>query len=338
MRVIHSFLVHPAKGLEDQPKIGGTEVPLNSRLGNHLSTQFYKASSECKVEIAFEPAKDGKQQNEFRKDLLSALQEPSLEKSRTIAARLQRVTTNRSGLGLFFITIETEDGLTRAYLSRYPADQGIVAEETDEELRVEFIEKVFMKNALAYKGVYYQGKNFDTGFWKGKAIDRQIDNNSVAISGYWISEFLKSDFETTSATGTRRLALAIKKTIDKCDDLEIKEELVSASTLAKTLNKKPITIENFWERFALSEKTKKAVMQNLSSPAFRFDNFIFSSNEFKKHVRFRSLSMNNGATLTAPIGRFDEVFQKIEHPEFNEVEFSTRGKITDDRLQKKGTR
>ena len=331
---IFSFLVHPSKGEENQPEIGGTAIPLETNLGLLLSRQFEKASEECRIEIAFRPQDDGTQRNDCRDDLISAVKNGGVDTARLLATRLQKVTTNRSGLGLLFLIVGREGATSRIYLARFPADFGIVAEERQQKLHVELIEKVFMRNALAYKAVTYEGKSFHADFWTGKAVDRQISNNSVAISGYWISEFLQSDFQTTSATGTRRLALAIKQTIDRTHDLEIKDELSAAARLARTLNKKPISIENFWERFGLSDKTRDALLQHLSSPAFRFDQFVFSAEEFSKHIRYRSVSINNGAMLTAPAEQFDDVFsRRLVAEERAEYEFTTRGTVVDERLK-----
>ena len=219
-------------------------------------------------------------------------------------------------------------------ISRFPADFGIVAEEQQNALRVELLERVFMKNAASYKAVVYDGDSFDSDFWIGKAIDKQITNKSVAVSGYWIREFLCSDFKTTSATGTRRLALAVKRTMDSIDDLEIKEELCAAARLARSLNGQMISMDNFGERFGLSEKTRNALTATLSDPTLRFSQFHFSVEEFAKHVRYRSLQISNGALLTAPAGRFEECFTRERIAEDSEeYSFTTRGKVVNERLR-----
>ena len=195
-----------------------------------------------------------------------------------------------------------------------------------------------MKNSVTYKAVVFDGASHDADFWIGKAVDKQISNNTVAISGYWIREFLLADFRTTSAQGTRRLAMAIKRTMDHTSDLEIKEELAAASRLARSLNGKLISMSNFAERFGLSQKTQAALTSTLSDPTLRFDQFQFAQEEFAKHVRYRSMQIDNGALLTAPTGKFDECFTKQRVAEDrNEYTFTTRGTVVDERLSK-GTR
>jgi hypothetical protein len=242
----------------------------------------------------------------------------------------------RSGLGLFFIVLGCDEKRNnRIYLARFPADNGILAEESETELRIEFLEKVFMKSAHSYKAVVYEGNSVDADFWDGKAVDKQISNNAVAISGYWISEFLQSDFKTTPEIGTRRLATALREAIRKSQDLEIKEELTCAATLARNLSKQVITIDNFAERMSLSSGAKTAMLELLTKQHFAFAPFRFSTQEFKKHIGFRQLQLNNGALLSAPAGKFDQCFQRTQvQGAPGEVEISTRGKIVDESLRK----
>jgi hypothetical protein len=97
---IHSFLVHPAKGEEQQPPIGGTPVPTTGKLATMLSSLFERAPVECDIEIVFRPDASGRQQNKCRDVLIRYIQQPTVPHGRVIASRLQEVTTHRSGLGL----------------------------------------------------------------------------------------------------------------------------------------------------------------------------------------------------------------------------------------------
>ena len=84
----------------------------------------------------------------------------------------------------------------------------------------------------------------------------------------------------------------------------------------------------------LTDAARRALLQHLQSPALRGDKFVFSSEEFGKHIRFRSVSISNGAVLTAPVNRFEECFTKRSVNEAQgEYEFTTRGRVTDQRLK-----
>lgn len=333
---IFTFLVHPGKKEDTQPEIGGASLPLEGKLFHLLSNVFNRATEDCNIDIAFTAPSDGTQVNARRQEIMSLIQSEDINQARAIAQHLQSVTTHRSGLGLLFIVLGKEDSKERAYISRFPADIGIVAEETSTVLSVELLERVFMKNTVSYKAVVFDGDNYDSGFWKGKAIDKQVNNKAVAISGYWIRDFLLSDFFTTSAQGTRRLAVAIKSTIEQTADMEIKEELTAAATLARSLDGVYIDMDNFAERFGLSGKTQNALVMTLKDPNLRFDQFRFSSREFYMHVRYRSLQIDNGAMLTAPVGKFDEVFsQQHVADDGSQIIFSTRGTIINEHLRTK---
>lgn len=331
---IFSFLVHPSKNESHQPEIGGARLPLDGNLHYMLLSVFERAFEDCNIDIAFIPSEDRVQFNQRRSQIINLLETRDISQAKILANGLQSVTTKRSGLGLFFVVLGNESLTKRIYISRFPADFGIIAEEKQGGLNVELIERVFMKNAASYKAVVFDGNNYDSDFWVGKAIDKQISNKSVAISSYWIREFLMADFRTTSAQGTRRLAIAIKQTIDESTDLEVKEELSAAARLAASLNGILVSMENFAERFGLSEKSQNALIAKLQHPNLRFDQFQFSAKEFSKHVRFRSLQINNGAVLTAPVGKFDECFKKTCVTEGkNEYVFSTQGVVVNERLR-----
>jgi hypothetical protein len=332
----YSFLVHPGRGEEEQPSIGGTEIPPLSEVGLMLGSSFARASADCSIEIVFTAAQDGSQRNDVRESIIALAKDPSLDTARDIAKLLQSVTTRRSGLGLFFILLgKSDDGKSKIYLSRFPADNGITAEEYEEELKVELLEQVFMKNAYAYKAVVYEGSNFSSDFWAGHAIDKQVSSRSTAISGYWIKDFLRSDFKTTSALGTRRFAQALKKTIEETGDMDIKHELTALATLAKNFKNKVVSIDKLGRTFNLSSEAADALKQTLQRPDFAFASFTFSVAEFQKHIKFRQVHLNNGAFLTAPAGKFDQVFKRIEEPGGNKTVFSTEGKVIDESLTKR---
>lgn len=332
---IFSFLVHPAKGLEEQPAIGGTRVPLNGNLFQMLSSLFSRSDNECNIEISFNPNEDGEQQNDCRDEILILLKEPSMKHARALASRLQSVTTNRSGLGLLFLTLGQKESLNKVYISRFPADFGILAEEDQRSLRVEFLEKVFMRNAFAYKAAMFHGSSFDSDFWIGKAVDKQINNKIITISSYWIREFLLSDFRTTPAGGTRRLAIALREAMDSSTILSVKEEIAASARLSENLNGQTISINDFADRFGFSQETRDAVSEKLKHPSLTFDQFEFSLTEFQKHLPYRSIELSNGAILTATVGNFDECFERREVTDVpEEYEFRTFGRIVNERLRK----
>jgi len=147
---IHTYLVHPRDKQEAQA--GGTEVPLKGQLFDLLNEVYRKSDAECDIDIAFNPSGEGVQENAIRALVLQYLTQPNLENGLAIAGALKAVTTNRSGVGMLFLMAGEEDGDHKVVVSRFPADKGILAEEAEKGLNVEFLERVFMKSDRSEAG------------------------------------------------------------------------------------------------------------------------------------------------------------------------------------------
>ena len=190
-----------------------------------------------------------------------------------------------------------------------------------------------MKSAHSYKAAAYRGASLNAGFWTGRVIDKQISNPAVQSSNYWIAQFLESDFRTTSAAGTRRLAVILRDAARDTDDLAAKREIAAAVTLAGGLAGQPVSVAGFQDHFHLSPATRNAIKAQLREHELPTDQFMFDAGEFSNHVAFRSVELNTGAVLTAPSARFDDVFQYEEDAD-GSARFSAAGKIVGERLTK----
>ncbi len=332
---IHTYLVHPGKGVDDVPEIGGTSVALEGKLFNLLDSIYTRSDAECGIEISFNHRADGEQQNDCRDLILGYLNKPTLLKGRRVAQRLQGLSDRRSGLGLLFLMSGMEGREHKIVISRFPTDSAILAEEDQNNLSVEFLERVFMKSATAYKVAAYQHASLLAGFWQGRAIDRQINSRAIEISEYWIAEFLASGLSLTPAAGSRRLAVTLRNAAKSSDDVEIKSEIAAAVTLARGLGRAPISITQFAEHFGLSDECRAAINDEIKSPGLADEQFQFDPAEFSANLAYRSVELNNGAVLTAESREFDEVFQRepVEGDE-SQVRYSTVGEVTDERLKK----
>jgi hypothetical protein len=335
LKTIHCFLTHPARGVETQPPIGGTAVPKSGRLYNMLQTIFDRSDEECDTEISFNHNAQGVQQNDSRDLLLAYLGSRTIVNGRKIAVRLQSMTTHKSGLGLLFLMFGDDGSDSKIVLSRFPADQGILAEESKDQLRVEFLEKVFMKSATSYKAAAYDWDGTATGMWTGRAVDRQINNPQQELAQYWIREFLASELRTTSAAGTRRLAVALRTAINGLDDPEAKGQITAAVTLARTLNRRTTSAANFLSHFGLGDVATQAVERAIGHENLVIENFQFDATEFGRHIAFRSMELSNGGILSAEATRFDKVFQQETVDTSNKiVRVTTQGQVVDQRLRK----
>jgi hypothetical protein len=329
---IHTFLVHPGKGA-GKAQIVGTTVPLSGGLFNLLDGIYAKSDQECDVDITFSPTLDGKQQNDCRDLITRYLTKPDMSKAKKIAERLAANTDGRSGLGLLFLIAGKIGREHKVLLSRFPTDSAIHVDESPNTLSVQFLERVFMKSKTSYKAVVYQHASLQGGFWSGRAIDKQLNPVSGEPSNYWISDFLQSDFTTTPAMGTRRLAMAIRDAAKK-SPLPVRQELSAAGTLANGLAGQRISIADFANRMGLSQEAKTALINELKSSAAALEVFQFDAGTYKGLIAFRSVELSNGALLTADTERFDEVFEKqpVDGSK-GEVRFITEGRVVDEKLK-----
>lgn len=331
---IHTYLVHPIKGSNQAPSIGGTSVALTGKLFRLLDNIFSNAA-ELNIDISFNQGADGKQQNACRNLFTKYTLKPSLPNGRLIAKRLASVTDQRSGLGLLFIIAGKERNDHKLVISRFPTDTAILAEEKQSTLTVEFLERVFMKSANSYKAVAYQDSSLTAGFWLGHAIDKQINSRMTEVSNYWISDFLDSGFQVTPAAGTRRLAMALREAARKASDIVVKSEIAAAVTLAGSLAGRSTSITGFSQQFGLSDAAVLAIVSELKTPILTDEHFRFDLDEFRSQVGYRSVELSNGGVLTAETDEFDKVFHReVLDEKGQRVRFSTEGKVVDEKLRK----
>lgn len=330
INTIHSFLVYPEKGIEEQSNIAGTKLPLKGSLFELLNGIFMNSIQECEYDIIFNSI-DGVQDNPIKNLIVDYTISPTIENGRFIAQKLQEQTTKVSGLGLLFLMVGKFSNKYRMVISRFAADQGIIAEEGAQTLTVKFVEQIFMKNAKAYKSVVYQGANPAMHFWEGKAIDKQI-NNSLNISEYWIKRFLLSDFSTTSERGTQRLAEILKRTINsEKTPLDVKEELTASLKLAKGQNGKMVSIKTYLSRLGVSQESKNLVLEQTKDTIYQ-EKFKLNYEELCKYITFKTVELDNGAILSAQTTDFNEVFDIKESGD--SVTYMTKGKIIYEKVKK----
>jgi len=332
---IHTYLVHPGKSSDGTRALGGAAVPLAGKLFDLLSEIYVRAENECDIDIAFNHSSTGAQQNPCRDLFLAYLGGPTLVRGRRIAERLESVTTQRSGLGLLFLIAGTEGLHHKIVVSRFPAHSAISAEEDQQNLNVEFLERVFMRSAYAYKAVLYRDTSLTAGFWLGRAVDKQINSAEQQTSNYWIADFLDSDFRTTSAAGTRRLAVALREAAKKSTDVGVKREIAGAVMLAPGLNGQRLSVSEFGQRLRLSGAAMQAISGEIRGSGTVDERFQFDLDEFNKQIVYRTVELDSGGLLIAEALTFDRVFHReaVDGREDRE-RFSTEGKVISETLTK----
>jgi hypothetical protein len=331
---IHSFLVYPAKNEEEQPEISGAEIPRHGKLYNMLSEVFDRSPQECNIEIAFRADDAGRQQNDCRDLILAYANDPNIANGRSLASRLQAVTTHRSGLGLFFLTKGEEEDNHLVLASRFPADQGVIAEPAARRLSVSFVERVFLKNAKAYKSALYTSDSLERGFWEGRAIDLQI-SGPRELSDYWIFDFLASELRTTGPAGTKRFAVALREAIARSPNADVRHQLISAASLVGGQDGRRQSVNQLVDRLGLSDPAKTVLKSQFAREELLDETFQFDNEEFRRFVLYRGVELDNGALLMAEDSRFNQVFERQEIVQGEgRVRFSTEGQVTNEYLRK----
>ncbi len=148
-----------------------------------------------------------------------------------------------------------------------PTDQGVVTQERRQTLDVQFIERVFMKNAKAYKCALYASAIRD-GLRDGWAVDKRI-NGPRELTNYWIGEFLDSELRTTAASGTKRLAVAMRQAIRDTTNAGIREELLAATRLLRGQNGRHLP-ERLAHRLRVVRGTVQTLVSGLPRPELFF--------------------------------------------------------------------
>jgi len=332
---VFSFLTYPGKNRADVADVSGAEIPVvEGKLCRMLDGIYSEAERECDIPIMFTP-ENGQQQNPVRSEIMRIMSTRRMDAAETLANRLQRSTGGQSGMALFFVCLGVPDE-QKIVIARFPADEGIVAEKAQGALTVSFVEQVFLKSAHAYKAVIYKGGDDGDDFWSGRAIDRQINSGAKALADYWIVDFLKSDFRSTSAQGTKRLAMALRNAQSSTASAEVRHEIAMAAQLARNINgRRVMTIREFCDQLHLSEASKAAVVSAVSPARTLESRFRFDHGEFGRHIAYKSVELDNGAVLSAQVSRFEECFEAaVSDEDPSVVTYSTSGRIVDEKLRR----
>lgn len=332
---MHSYLVHPGKGVDESARqeIRGAKLKLEGKLFAMIERIYKKTRDDCKTSVSFT---SDSQQNEARDLIVNYAEAPSANSGQKLAKRLQLSTDGTSGMGLLFLVRGEEGTKVKTLISRFPADVGILAEETKGRLNVEYLEKVFMKNSNKYKAACYEDQSLKTGYWKGLIVDHQIQYGVVrTVSDYWVKDFLASDCLTTPQLGSTRLAKMFDKAIKEAPTAIVKEQLASSAKLIPNLDGKKVSAALLAKQFGLPSLAVDCLKFAATNEEIYQEEFVLHEESFTSILSFESVELNNGAILTAPTGQFDQVFkEEIVDKNKGLKVYRTEGIDTDRRFRK----
>ncbi|WP_321488313.1 hypothetical protein [uncultured Hyphomonas sp.] len=331
---IHSYLVKPTDDEEESPPIG-TPVPLSGDLYAILSGVFDKSANECKIEVIFRKSETGDQYNDVRQTLIDILEAPSEpergEVVHKLALRLLNFTNGVTGPGLLFVIGGVESGHSKIMISRFPADEGIMADDQDGKLTVSFVDKLFMKNRNSYKAVVFHRLSPTSTRRSGTAVDKQVNDTKSPSSRYWIEDFLACELAVTPQAGSERFATALREVYNSTDDLEDKMLLAAAARTLQNFGGQKHTPSELLGLLNLPDEFINAVEKKLGPHAMA-ETFELNVDYFKSSFRYQSKLLHTGVMITAEVQDYEEVVHEKEVGD--ETEITTRGRIINSKVQK----
>lgn len=329
---IHAYLVHPGRNVEQLVPVGGSLVTHEGDLFRMLSDIFHAADDQRDVDVLFNPQDNGDQFNACRNLIIEHTLNATVQSGAALAERLRASSDNRSGMGLLFLMTGTNGLDTQFVMPRFPAESAILAELREGGLTVEFLERVFVKRATAYKSIRLKDLNPRDNFWSGKVTDRQLGGQIGHISNYWMSDFLDAKILTTPAAGTRRLAVALQGVVTRHPNLDVQAEIAAAVGLAGgALHGRVTSIDGFCDHFGFGGPVRQAIAAQVTSAELRQEQFQFDAGEFSNRLPYRSLTLDNGAILTALAREFNDVFDVNERADGRNA-YTTIGRRRNERL------
>jgi len=322
---IFGFVVPVGKGTEsiDDSKLQGSEILPSNKLFSKLTELFNYSEKDCDINIRF-ITKNGEQKNEVRNLIVNLCNNFILENCKPFVKTLIQLTDRTIKEGLLFFIYAYDKTDKKILIARFPSEEAIRVKQEKGKYVFEIIEDVFLKNSRKYKAVYYQ-KTMDD-FWSGYAVDKQInDNNYKELSNYWIKDFLQSELKWNTLRGSEILAKVVKQTIDETKNENVKDELISATSLVKNVNTKVLTIKSFFDKMNLSNQTKNEVLSKIKPHELCELSFKFNSEIFSKNCSYLFKILDNGAIAVAHAVDFQKVW-KEDVAENGKVRYSTIGK------------
>ena len=301
----------------------GSEIQYSSKLFAKLSALFSSSKKDCDIKISFTPEK-GRQDNEVRNHIVKLCDEFTVENCTPLVKSLMHLTNKKIKDGLLFFIYAENEGDKKILIARFPSEEGITVKTENGQYVFEIIDDIFLKNSR-YKAVYYQA-SIDN-FWSGYAVDKQINDTYIKeISDYWVKDFLQSELKITSASGSKKLARAIKDTISETKNDGVKTELIATTSLAKNINAQIISFKGFCDKMHLSEKTKNELLTKIGNQSLHDLSFQFDSEMFMQNCQYVIHFLDNGAGLMATTADFPNLWQE-KAAKSGKSKYSTEGKI-----------
>lgn len=308
------------------------EVRQGTELFRLVEDVVRKSNDECDIQIRFIPESDN-QDNEVRNLIMEVAKDPTKENCLPLVRRLVALTDHKTNAGLLFFVRARSDEERRLLIFRFPAELGVTKREHGTQIDFEVEHEVFLRRSRKYKAVFYDKSD---QYWSGFAVDKQVNDNAGkirVISDYWIRGFLKSTLKMTPQRGSNIIATAVRRTISETSDEQIRTDLITASTRARSLDGKTMTVAGFFDNLNVSESAKSEVIEKIDNPDVLGANFQFDENEFQKNCNYLVKVLDSGAVAIAPADQFAELWQTEYLAAEKTWQYTTRGNTVQEKVR-----
>ena len=326
------YIVPPCKGLDDEEvarHVVGSQFDIETLLSKYFLPIFSKDSENYPIGVGF-ISKNDPQENDIRALIRSVALENNDKKefaSRSLAFRLAQATTRRSKKpGLFVVLVGQNEVNHRVALWKFPADESIQAQITDQGISIRLIQDAFSGNSTYLKGAMFEGTAASTSFWRGRIEDRQTKSRIREMADFWVTDFLQSRPAMTDTSGTRLLSKGLRSVINQTRDIETQQSLIDAASVIKEQTGINISLNDFAQRYLPSTIRKKFISviggSELAQSIFRIDR-----ETLVKEFKYKSIILENQFVLRGPLEQFDDVVHVGEPNEEGIVEITLQGRI-----------
>lgn len=339
LKKVYCYFSPVAKGIEGSiiEKIKYTEIKDTHDVYLKMLQLINSVKRECDLNIIFSSSSE-KQNNTTRNMIIDIITNKSIENGLPLIEWLSKNTDNKSKSGLVFILIGNDNEDQFIIITRYPAEEGIIISDKKNNIKVEILDEVFLKNSHRYKMAFFEGQSYQGDFWKGLAVDKQVNDSSLGIrevSEYWIKDFLKCDLEMTSKRGSILVAKTFRALLGSKIDNSDKEEIVKAAISIKTLQGKKITIRNMIRDLDIDDQIAEKIIKQLPNKEVAEQVFHFDMQYFNGIFNLRVKYLNTGAIIVAPNEEFDEIFNQEKVAESSLTRYTTEGYTTNETIRTK---
>jgi len=328
---IHAYEVVPQRTEESKILPVGGSLPASSDFVGSLEALFVSSKLEKETVVDFKVDKSAaKRQHDVRDlivDYLYGTPQKAKASSVKIATRLSNSMDNRSPATLLMLTASNSGSDNRITMWAFPQEEAFQFRASKGAARVKLLTDIFSSSSNFRKAATFHGQKRNTDFWNGRVLDRQASVQGSAAN-YWTERFLECRSALEGKTGTRLLAVALRKSYESAVSNSDRDQIYSAMVAVRTSPKKPWTIKKFASQFLDGEANR--LFQNAVPSELRMLSFKFDRVEFEKKLNFRVFRLEDDVFVSAPFGT---IGKSVKIGSGKQPKLSCKGVIVDEKLR-----